>query len=288
MTLSGRTKVVGVWGHPVGHSRSPAMHNAALAVLGLDWVYAPFNVAPEDLPAAVAGLRALNMIGVNVTVPHKEAVLPLLDVVDEDARRIGSVNTVHNVGGVLHGSSTDGPGFLRSLEGVGEQTRGRRALVLGAGGSARAIAFALAGRGGRVQIANRTRERAEALAARVNEFYPGAASATGWGVEAGEYDLLVNTTSLGMDPRPETMPALPPGGLSPDVCVVDLVYAPPQTRLLGVARAAGCRTVVNGLPMLAAQGALSLARWAGLAWEDVPLGIMEKAALEPLAPVARL
>ena len=118
--ITGKTRIVGVWGHPVGHSRSPAMHNAALAALDLDWAYVPFEVAPERLPAAVEGLRALNLVGVNVTVPHKEAVLPLLDVVDEDARRIGSVNTIHNVGGVLHGSSTDGPGFLRTLEAAGE------------------------------------------------------------------------------------------------------------------------------------------------------------------------
>ena len=275
--LSGRTRVVGVWGHPVGHSRSPAMQNAALAALGLDWVYVPFDVAPAHLPAAVAGLRALNLVGINVTVPHKEAVLPLLDVVDEDARRIGSVNTIHNVGGVLYGSSTDGPGFLRSLEDLGESADDRRALLLGAGGSARAVAFALAGRGARVQIANRTEARARELADRVNEFRPGAASVVGWGGEADDFDLLVNTTSLGMTPQEDALPVLPPGPLRPDVCVFDLVYAPPETRLLRLARAAGCRAA-NGLKMLVAQGALSLGLWTGVAWERLPLGIMEEAA----------
>ena len=275
--ITGRTRLIGVWGHPVGHSRSPAMHNAALAALGLDWAYVPFDVAPERLPAAVEGLRAMNLVGINVTVPHKEAVLPLLDVVDEDARRIGSVNTIHNVGGVLHGSSTDGPGFLHSLTALGEPTEGRRALVLGAGGSARAVAFALAGRGGRVQIANRTEARARELAGRVNAAYPGAASVAGWGEEAGEFDLLVNTTSLGMAPHEDTMPALPPGTFGREILVYDLVYAPPETRLLAQARRAGCRAV-NGLKMLAAQGALSLGLWAGVAWEDLPLGIMEDAA----------
>ena len=264
------------------------MHNAALAALGLDWAYVPFDVAPEHLPAAVAGLRALNMVGVNLTVPHKEAVLPLLDVVDEGARRIGSVNTVHNVGGVLHGYSTDGPGFLRSLEELGERVEGRRALVLGAGGSARAVAFALAGRGGRVQIANRTQTRAQELADRLNTFFPGAATVVGWGGDAEDFDLLVNTTSLGMDPHPDTMPALPPGTFDRRALVYDLVYAPPETRLLAAAGCAGCRAV-NGLKMLVAQGALSLGYWTGTAWGDLPLGIMEEAVrggASPVFPVA--
>ena len=276
--ITGRAKVVGVWGHPVGHSRSPAMHNAAFAALGLDWAYVPFDVSPEDLPAAVSGIRALNMVGVNVTVPHKEAVLPFLDVVDEAARRIGSVNTIHNVGGVLHGFSTDGPGFLRSLQALGEPTEGRRALLLGAGGSARAVAFALAACGGHVQIANRTSGRARELAESLNSFHPGAAAVVDWGGEADAFDLLVNSTSLGMNPSPDTMPALPPGTFDPAILVYDLVYAPAETRLLAAARRAGCRTA-NGLKMLVAQGALSLSRWTGLAWEGLPLGIMEEAAL---------
>lgn len=275
--LTGKTKVVGVWGHPVSHSRSPVMHNAALAALDLDWVYVPFAVAPEALAAAVSGLRALNMVGINVTVPHKEAVLPLLDVVDEDARRIGSVNTIHNVSGTLHGYSTDGPGFLLSLERLGEATVGRHALILGAGGSARAVAFALAQQGGRVQIANRTEVRARVLAEAVNSAHPGTATVTGWGADAKGFDLVVNTTSLGMNPHPETMPLLPPNALQPDVFVCDLVYAPLETRLLALARSAGCRCV-NGLPMLAAQGALSLARWTSLPLDTMPLEIMLKAA----------
>lgn len=274
--ITGRTRVVGVWGHPVGHSRSPALHNAALAALGLDWIYVPFDVAPEDVAAAVEGVRAFNLVGVNVTVPHKEAVLPLLDVVDEDARRVGSVNTIHNVNGVLHGYSTDGPGFLRSLEVLGEPARGRRALILGAGGSARAVAFALTGQGGQVQIANRTEARARELAERLNAHHPGAASVVGWGDEADGFDLLVNTTSLGMAPHEDAMPAIPPGTFERDVLVYDLVYAPPETRLLARARQSGLRAV-NGLGMLVAQGALSLSRWSGLSWDALPLGIMEEA-----------
>lgn len=276
MTLTGRTKVAGVWGHPVGHSRSPAMHNAALQSLGLDWVYVAFEVAPDDLPAAVAGLRALGLVGVNLTVPLKESVGPLLDVVDEDARWIGSVNTIHNRDGRLYGYSTDGAGFLRSLEAAGQPTQGRRVLILGAGGSARAVAHALASRGCHCQIANRTAARAAALALAVNARHPGAASVVGWGAEADEFDLLVNTTTLGMHPDEDALPALPPNAFWRKPFVCDLIYVPAQTRLLALAAAAGCETL-NGVGMLVWQGVLALALWTGRPPEEMPVAVMEAA-----------
>jgi len=276
MTVTGRTKVVGVWGHPVGHSRSPAMHNAALASLDLDWMYVPFEVAPDDLAAAVAGLRALGLVGVNVTVPLKESVVPLLDVVDEDARWIGSVNTIHNRDGRLYGYSTDGAGFLRSLEAAGQPTQGRRVLLLGAGGSARAVAYALASRGCHCQIANRTEARAAALALAVNSRYPGAASVAGRGGKAAGFDLLVNTTSLGMPPNEEAVPALPPNAFAARPFVCDLIYVPAQTRLLAAAAAAGCETL-NGVGMLVWQGVLALAIWTGRPLEEMPVVVMEAA-----------
>jgi len=281
VTLTGRTKVAGVWGHPVGHSRSPAMQNAALAALGLDWVYVPFDVAPGDAAAALSGLRALGMVGVNVTVPLKEAVLPLLDEVDEDARWIGSVNTVHNLDGVLRGYSTDGAGFLRSLEAAGQPTRGRRVLLLGAGGSARAVAFALASRGCRCLIANRTEARAVSLARAVNARHPEAATAIGWGASAGDPDLIVNTTTLGMHPNEDASPALPPDTFAAKPFVYDLVYAPARTRLLAAAAAAGCGTM-NGVKMLVWQGALSLALWTGRSPEEMPVAAMEAVVLASL------
>lgn len=275
--ITGKTRLVGVWGHPVGHSRSPVMHNAALAALGLDWAYVPFDVSPADVGAAVAGVRALGLVGVNVTVPLKEIVLAFLDTISDESRRIGSVNTIHNRDGVLHGESTDGPGFLRALADLaGPLPPGRRALLLGAGGSARAVAFALAGQGWHLSIANRTQERAQELAGRLSMFYPCAATVVEWGGEAGEFDLIVNTTSLGMHPQEETMPALPPGALAPGRLVLDLVYAPPETRLLREARRAGCRAS-NGLGMLVYQGALSLALWAGLPPEHMPVDSMAEA-----------
>ena len=257
------------------------MHNAALAALGLDWVYVPFDVAPENVARAVAAVRALNLVGVNVTVPLKELVLPYLDVIDDEAARIGSVNTIHNVDGWLHGYSTDGPGFLRALESAGQPTHGRDALILGAGGSARAVAFALAGRGNRCRIANRTPSRASALADDVNRWHPGLASAAHWGGDAGAFDLLVNTTSLGMHPNEEAAPALPPDPFAARPFVYDLIYAPPRTRLLEHAEAAGCLTL-NGVPMLACQGALSLAIWTGLPPDAIPVSVMEQAIRDSL------
>lgn len=274
--VTGKTRIVGVWGHPVGHSRSPAMHNAALAALGLDWVYVPFEVAPENIAEAVAGIRAMGLVGVNLTVPLKERVLPLLDVVDDAAAQIGSVNTVHNRDGLLHGFSTDGPGFLRSLEEAGEPTRGRRVLLLGAGGSARAVAFALAARGSHCTIANRTEERAVSLAADVNRKHQRSASVVGWGAEAGAFDFIVNTTSLGMHPNEGTLPALPPNAFATKPLVYDLIYAPAQTKLLALAEQSGCRTM-NGVQMLAYQGAHSLSLWTGLPLEDIPVSVMEQA-----------
>ena len=295
-TLTGKTKVVGVWGHPVGHSRSPAMQNAALDTLGLDWVYVPFEVRPENVAEAIAGLRALNLVGVNVTVPLKEQVLPLLDVVDDAARWIGSVNTIHNVNGKLYGYSTDGAGFLRSLEAVGQPVEGRQVLILGAGGSARAVAFALASRGCVCQIANRTETRATDLAVAVNARFPHSTSAAGWGADVAPFDLLVNTTSLGMQPNEDALPALPPAVFDSRPFVYDLIYAPAQTKLLKQAEAAGCGTS-NGVGMLVWQGALALALWTGLSLEEIPVRAMERVVwaslgekrqevqLEPLARI---
>ena len=279
--ISGTTKVVGVWGYPVGHSRSPVMHNAAIEALGLNWAYVPFEVAPETIKAAVEAIRALGLVGVNVTVPLKELVLPYLDEIDADAAWVGSVNTICNVGGKLVGYSTDGAGFLRSLEEVGQAVDNRRVYLLGAGGSARAVAFALASRGCFCMIANRTRERADELAAAVNAAYPNHAEAAGWGTGTNMIDLLVNTTSVGMSPNPDEMPALPPEVFDAKPFVYDLIYAPVQTRLLLEAAAAGCRTQ-NGVKMLVQQGAVSLSLWTGKPLLEMPAALMEAAVLGTL------
>jgi shikimate dehydrogenase len=277
--ISGTTQIVGVWGYPVGHSRSPVMQNAALKALGLNWVYVPFEVAPENVGAAVAAIRALGLVGVNVTVPLKELVLPYLDEVDEAAVRIGSVNTIHNQNGRLVGYSTDGTGFLRSLADAGQSGAGQTALILGAGGSARAVAFALAEQGTVCLIVNRTQSRAEALAVDINYWFPQKAFSADMNTEFGPLDLIVNTTSAGMHPNEDSLPPLPPNVFESKPFVYDLIYAPPRTGLLALAADAGCRTV-NGLGMLAHQGALALAIWTGRPAEEMPVAVMAEAIRE--------
>ncbi len=275
--ITGKTKIIGVWGHPVAHSRSPAMHNAALKELGLDWVYVPFDVDPDpvNVASAAAGLRSIGIVGVNVTVPLKELVLPYT-ILSQEALQTGSVNTIHNQDGKLYGDSTDGRGFLRSLEDFGQSGRKRRALILGAGGSARAVAFALASQASFCQIANRTPARASALAADVNRAYPGCAAVADWGAMPEPFDLLINTTSLGMAPNEDLLPVLPPDVFAEQPFVYDLIYVPARTKLLTLAEKSGCETA-NGVKMLVYQGALSLSLWTGLPLEKIPVGAMEQA-----------
>lgn len=273
-----------VLGHPVGHSLSPAMHNAVLPALGVDGVYVAFDVPPDGLPAAVRGLQALGCAGVNGTIPHKEALVGLMDELSEDARVIGAVNTIEFRKGRLIGHNTDGAGFLADLEAGGGPSPARHALVLGAGGSARAVAAALARSGARVTVVNRTRVRAQELAGDLNralgvdtvDTAPQEAEAVS--EVAGGCDLLVNTTSLGMWPETSAMPPVPVEALHPGLFVYDLIYNPLETRLLAAARARGCRTR-HGAGMLARQGAMSLEIWTGL---PVPAEQMEKALLERL------
>jgi shikimate dehydrogenase len=254
------------------------MHNAALSEMALDWVYVPFDVDPAEAGSAVAAVRALKMVGVNVTVPLKETIAPFLDMVDPAAMRAGSVNTIHNVEGELRGYSTDGPGFIRAITRLGWSVEGKTVYMLGAGGSARAVAFALVDAGARVVIANRTAEKALTLANAVNAHYPGTTSTVDWSATNidGDVALVVNTTSLGMHPREDEWPPVPAALLDPSVRFYDLIYAPEETAFLRRAREAGCSTA-NGLDMLVQQGALSLSIWTGIAVDDLPVAEMEKA-----------
>lgn len=276
--IRGTTRICAVFGWPVKHSASPAMHNAAFAALGLDWAYVPFAVAPQTIAAAVAGVRALGLAGVNVTVPLKELVPPLLDGLTARAARLQAVNTLFWEGDRLCGDSTDGPGLLAALADEGfAMTSATRALVLGAGGSARAAVDALSSAGARVTVANRTLARAAALEPL------GMARAVAWTEEAlrealAEADLLVNTTSVGLAPDVAAMPPVPEEALRPDLFVSDLIYNPAETRLLATARARGCRTQ-NGVEMLVRQGALSFARWTGL---EPPADVMRAAVQKTL------
>lgn len=264
MIPSGRARLAGVVGWPVGHSRSPRLHGYWLDRLGIDGAYVPLAVRPEHLAAALAALPLLGFRGVNVTVPHKEAAFPLVDRTNEAARRIGAVNTiVIDAAGRLEGRNTDGEGFLASLaEGApGWDAAAGPAVLLGAGGAARAILAALTDAGApEIRLVNRTRSRAELLA----EALGGPCRLYGWDERAEALAgaaLLVNATSLGMAGGPPL--ALDLARLPTAALVVDIVYVPLETPLLAAARRRGNRTV-DGLGMLLHQARPGFAAWFGL------------------------
>lgn len=259
------TVLCGIVLHPAGHTRSPAMHNAAFRALHLDAVYLAFDVAPAGLGAAVAGARSLGLRQLAVSLPHKQAVMEHLDEVDETAQRIGAVNTVTRRDGRLVGANTDWIGAVRALE---RETAldGARAVVLGAGGSARAVVFGLLQRGARVTVLNRTPRRAEALAAQLGAQGAGALEE----LARTPHDVLVNTTSVGL--RREATP-VEAAAIRPGAVVMDAVYDPERTRLLRDAEARGARTV-SGKWMLVYQAAEQLALWSG---REAPLEVMAEA-----------
>ncbi|MFL5871583.1 MAG: shikimate dehydrogenase [Solirubrobacterales bacterium] len=265
-----------VLGQPVAHSRSPAMHSAALAELGLagEWSYEAIEVAPEAFDGLVTRLAADGFAGVNVTVPHKLAALAVADRATDRARAIGAANTLTFAEGGVEADNTDAIGLIEALP---EPAVGKRALVLGAGGSARAAVWALREAGAEVSIWNRTPERADQLAEAFD------VSVTSNEQRAtSNFDLLINCTTLGLgqaSERPPTSADLKPFPLDADAIserqiVVDLVYGPHDTALLALARERGAR-VVDGLEVLVRQGAASLRIWTGL---DPPLDAMRKAA----------
>jgi shikimate dehydrogenase len=248
------TRLYCVIGDPAGHSKSPAMHNAAFAKTGVNAVYCAFRVT--DAGAAMAAVRALGIAGVSVTVPHKVAVMACLDEVDEAARAIGAVNTVKNENGRLLGKNTDAEGAVRALEEAGPLA-GKTVAVLGAGGAARAVVFGALGRGARVVVVNRTREKGRALAREAGaDFLPLS--------RARELiaDVVVNTTTVGMAPSAGVSPA-PPEIFRPGMAAMDIVYNPLRTRFLEDARQKGC-SVVDGLAMFVYQGASQFEWWTGL------------------------
>ncbi|MGC8863435.1 MAG: shikimate dehydrogenase [Armatimonadota bacterium] len=276
--MLGSTRVLSVIGHPISHTLSPVMHNAAIQALNIDYIYVPFHVLPENLESAIRGVRSLEIAGVNVTIPHKERVIGFLDDVDESARAIGSVNTIVNEAGRLLGFSTDGPGFVKSAEAAWGRIDGCRVLILGAGGSAKAVAFALAKIGCRIVVANRTFERAVELVESLRAVESNARAARlhrdELAREIADVDLVVNTTSVGMYPDVDQTP-LPADLIRPGILVYDLVYNPPRSRLIDEALSRGA-SAVNGLKMLVYQGALSFEMWTGI---RPPVDVMENAAI---------
>jgi shikimate dehydrogenase len=278
-------QVVGLIGWPVEHSVSPAMHNAAFGALGLPWSYGLLPTPPGRVKGALRRLVSQDYRGANVTVPHKQAVLPHLDEVDETARAIGAVNAVVVREGRLLGYNTDGDGFLAALQEEGFEPAGRCALVLGAGGAARAVVAVLSRVGCSVTILNRTVGRAAQLA---EEFGgTGARAPVAWVPEdvalqdlaLSNFDLLVNATSVGMWPQAEACPWPETFSFPSHWTVFDLVYNPVETCLLALSRVAGAKAI-GGLGMLVHQGALGFALWTG---RRPPADVMRAAAGQALA-----
>ena len=267
--LTGHTRVVGVIGDPIEHSRSPQMHNAAFAKAGLDYVYVPFHVRSDELAQAMAGFKALNVVGINVTLPHKQAVIPYLTSISREAELIGAVNTLTFLEDGIHGDNTDAPGVLRALEENGDLSVpvGEDVVVLGAGGAARAVvvAFALAGVAS-ITIANRTTEKAIALAAemqRKTNVPMRGMGLTDTRVRAAvrQSTLLVNTATASMDLTQPLLISI--DWLQPNAIVYDIVYTPPVTPLMAAAAERGCQTL-GGIGMLIHQGAIAFEKWTGV------------------------
>jgi shikimate dehydrogenase len=264
--ITGATRVVGIIGEPVGHSRSPAMHNAAFDALGLDWVYVAFPVARGDGAAAVRAITTLGLAGLNVTMPHKADAATACNDLSPEAAALGAANTVVNADGALVGHSTDGDGFLRALDDEGVEVTGRHVLVVGAGGAARAITHALGRAGAHVTVAARRPEAARSAAS----LAPDGDAADFDRIAVEGFDVIVNATPLGMGGE---APPFDVAKLRAGQFVYDTVY-PVETPLLREARARGLRAA-GGLGMLVHQGALSFSLWTGV---TPPLGVMRAAA----------
>jgi shikimate dehydrogenase len=263
--ISGKTKIFGIFGHPVEHTFSPGMHNAAFKKLDMDACYVPFGVAPENLGSAVQSINALGLCGLNITVPHKEKVIPYLDELSEEARLIHAVNTIEVTDGKLIGHNTDGRGFLRSLRELAKyDPRGKTFLFIGSGGAARAVAFSLALAGAKkITFRDIDMMKAAALAHDIQSKLNVEAEAISGDTlssSASEADCLINATPLGLkktDPLPIQNNLILKKHL-----IVDLVYNPPDTPLLKSAKARGAK-VLPGLGMLLYQGVIAFEIWTG-------------------------
>ncbi|MDP9180799.1 MAG: shikimate dehydrogenase [Chloroflexota bacterium] len=281
---------LGVITDPGKQSTSPAFQQAAIDALGLGIVYERWPTSPDGLATRVIGLRAPSVLGANVTIPHKEAVMPMLDELDALAQRVGAVNTILNREGRLSGYNTDVEGSLRALrDDAAFDPRGCHAVIAGAGGAARAVVVALIEAGaGSIAVLNRSAERAQRL---VDDLSPHAggtwlealpAAPGSWGKIARRAQLLVNCTSVGMADLSKDESPVPSGLIRPEMLVSDLIYRPLETRLLRDARASGA-CVLGGLPMLVYQGAASFKIWTG---QEAPIDIMLDAARKALAEAA--
>jgi shikimate dehydrogenase len=277
MRISGHTKVCGVIGDPICHTLSPAMHNAAFKEAKLDYTYVGFRVTENELQDAMRGVRSLGIHGINVTMPHKSSVIKYLDGLDPTAQHIGATNTILNEKGKLKGFNTDGIGAMAALERKGVNLKGKKLLLLGAGGAARAVAFQAAPEAQELTILNRTVGKARELARILDREFGksinvGSLSLDRVKNELENTDVIVNATSVGMHPRCEEIP-ISFEWLTKNLCIMDFVYDPLETRLIKAAKAKGAK-VINGLEVLVAQGAASFEIWTGV---KAPLEVMSAA-----------
>lgn len=262
---SGKTRVCGVMGYPVGHSMSPQMHNYFAAASGTDLTYVPFQVEPERLGDAVRGAYGLNVLGLNVTVPHKQAVMEHIKEIDAGAAAIGAVNTLVRVDGGYKGYNTDAEGLGRAMKREGFAVSGKTCILVGAGGAAKAAAYLLAREGaGKIWVLNRSLEKAQALAESINRTFGRqvmtALPLDGWREIRETGCLAVQTTSVGMHPHGDVSPIEDPAFFDKLDGAVDVIYTPARTRFLELAEAAGAKTM-NGLNMLIYQGIIAFELW---------------------------
>ena len=282
MAISGKTRVCAVIGDPIEHTLSPTMHNAAFEHLKLDFVFLAFRVTSDELEDAVRGACALGIRGLNVTMPHKNSVTEFLDEADPAVKFLGAANTILNQSGRLKGFNTDGVGALKALKQNGVNLAGKRVLLLGAGGAAKAIAFSLAKEVDELCILNRDAVKARELASVLEPFgkkiVGNELSPKQLQQELQDSDVLINATFVGMTPYASDS-LVKPDWLKPELTVMDIVYNPLETKLLRDAKAARAK-VINGVEMLLYQGAASFEIWTGC---KAPVDVMRKAALNQIS-----
>lgn len=262
--VSAQTKVLCVIGHPIEHSMSPVMHNAAISDLNLDYIYLAFDIFPSNLSLVVKGFRAFNIMGINVTIPFKQKILKYLDEIEPMAQKIGAVNAIKNDEGYLIGRNTDAEGAMKAFLDAGYSLPGKNILLLGAGGAARAIAYIMAEEAKKIVIANRTIKKAIKIANELKKYFNTNIevqnnSASVLKEESKKADILINTTPIGMHPNVQLSP-INAEFLHEDLIVYDIVYNPLETKLIRDATEKGCKTI-GGLDMLVNQGALSFEWW---------------------------
>ncbi|ACI20169.1 shikimate dehydrogenase [Thermodesulfovibrio yellowstonii] len=265
--ITGKTKIIGIFGDPIEHTLSPLIHNEAFSYLGLDYCYVAFNVKKDKLKEAVEAIRALNIRGVNITVPHKETVIQYIDELSDEVKNIGAVNTILNNEGILKGFNTDVNGFILSLKDEGISMKNKNFLILGAGGAAKAIVYGILKEGGKVYIYNRTPSNALAIKEKFKKF--GFIEIVEMDKSVTEkIDVIVNATSLGLK-KDDPMP-LNPELIKPEHVYCDIVY--PETPLMREAERIGCK-VVGGIGMLLWQAAFAFKIWTEV---EAPIEIMKK------------